>query len=464
MISNLQYRGDLLDNTALTQRLVEAGLSPEWAASKAELLGLSVKTLRDRSGGQTEPNLSAFFVPGRIEVLGKHTDYCGGSSLLAAAEQGFVIACSPRDDRTVRITDVGRGETIEFSLDGEIVPTVGEWSNYPMTVARRMARNFPGATHGAEIAFGSDLPPASGMSSSSAMIIAFFLAMADVDRIWEMPQFKSSVTSLVELASYLATNENGQNFGALEGDRGVGTAGGSEDHTAILCCHKGTLSQYAYCPARHIVDVPLPPSHTLVIASSGVVAEKTGAAMEAYNRSSRLAGLAAQVWREATGRDDQHLAAAIASCSGDTAEVRHILGAAPLAGHDVKHAELLIRFDHFCRENEEAQPAAVAALQSGDMIAFGHAVDESQKGAEDLLGNQIAETKFLAAEARQLGALAASAFGAGFGGSVWALVEASQADEFRAAWQEFYGREHSENEQAARFFLTGAGPAAMRIA
>lgn len=462
MISSLQYRGDLCDKTALAECLVEAGLSEPWAASKAALLSQSASVLKDRLSGQSEPNLAAFFVPGRIEVLGKHTDYCGGSSLLAAAEQGFVIACAAREDRTVRVTDVRCGETIEFLIDGEIVPTVGKWSNYPMTVARRMARNFPEATHGAEIVFGSDLPPASGMSSSSAMIIAFFLALAEVNRIWEMPRFKGSVTSLVELASYLATNENGQNFGALEGDRGVGTAGGSEDHTAILCCRPETLSQYAYCPARHIVDVAFPPSYTFVIASSGVVAEKTGAAMEAYNRASRLAGLAAQVWREATGRDDPHLAAAIASCLGDTAEVRRVLGAASLAGLDVKHAELLMRFEHFCRENEQVQPAAVAALQSGDMLAFGRAVEESQAEAE-LLGNQIFETRSLAAEAGKLGAIAASAFGAGFGGSVWALVEESQADEFRTAWQEFYAREHAEHEQAAQFFLTGSGPAAMRI-
>lgn len=463
MISSLQYRGDLCDKTALAECLVEAGLSEPWAASKVALLSQSASVLRDRLGGEVEPNLSAFFVPGRIEVLGKHTDYCGGSSLLAAAEQGFVIVCAAREDRTVRVTDVRCGETVEFALDGEIAPTVGEWSNYPMTVARRMAGNFPEATHGAEIAFGSDLPPASGMSSSSAMIIAFFLALAEVNRIWETPRFKGCVTSLVELASYLATNENGQNFGALEGDRGVGTAGGSEDHTAILCCHPQTLSQYAYCPARHITDVALPPSHTFVIASSGVVAEKTGAAMEAYNRASRLAALAAQVWREATGRDDSHLAAAAVSCAGDTGEVRRVLGAAALSGRDVKHAELLARFDHFCRENEEIQPAAIAALQSGDVTAFGQAVDDSQRAAGDLLGNQIAETKFLAAEARQLGAVAASAFGAGFGGSVWALIEQSHAKDFETAWRDVYKRKYPDYEQTAQFFLTGAGMSAVRI-
>ena len=463
MIPSLPRCGDLLDTAAAAECLTAAGMSVLWAASKAELLHRSVMTLREKLPGNGEPSLSAFFVPGRIEVLGKHTDYVGGSSLLAAAEQGFVIACAPRQDGMVGVTDVQCSETIQFPFSGDIVPTVGKWSNYPMTVARRLTRNFPEATCGAEIVFGSDLPPASGMSSSSAMIIAFFLALAEVNRIWEMAQFRDNVTSLVELASYLATNENGQNFGPLEGDRGVGTAGGSEDHTAILCCRPGTLSQYAYCPARHVCDVALPSSCTFVIASSGVEAEKTGAAMEAYNRASRLAGLAAEVWRESTGRDDPHLAAAIASCSGDAAEVRRVLGAAFLGEHDVKRADLLVRFDHFVRENEEIQPAAVAALQSGNLEAFGEVVRESQAAAENLLGNQVPETKLLATEARRLGAAAASAFGAGFGGSVWALVDRARADDFLRAWKDTYVRRFPEHGQTAKFFVTAAGPSARRL-
>lgn len=459
----MDFRSNLLETTALEKAFVETGLSREWAASKAQLLMKAAATLRDRLNGLSATEQAAYFVPGRIEVLGKHTDYCGGSSLLAAAEQGFVVVCAPRQDRTVRVTDIRCAETIEFSLDGEIVPTAGHWSNYPMTVGRRLARNFPEARRGAEIVFGSDLPLASGMSSSSAMIIVFFLALAEVNHIWGAAQFHGNVTTPVELASYLATNENGQSFSSLEGDRGVGTAGGSEDHTAILCCRAGTLSQYAYCPARHVCDVLLPPTYTFVIAASGVVAEKTGAAMSAYNRASQQAGLAAEVWRQATGRTDPHLAAAIASCSGDTAEVRSVLGSAPLVKLDVKRKELLARFDHFCRENEQVLPAAVAALDSGNMVAFAHAVAESQTAAEELLGNQISETRFLAAEARRLGALAASAFGAGFGGSVWALVEQSHARVFQTAWSEAYGKDFAQQKQAAQFFLSAPGPSAMRV-
>ena len=61
---------------------------------------------------------------------------------------------------------------------------------------------------------------------------------------------------------------------------------------------------------------------------------------------------------------------------------------------------------------------------------FGKLVDESQVAAEELLGNQVPETISLAKHARALGAYAASAFGAGFGGSVWALVSRSEAEQF----------------------------------
>ena len=66
-------------------------------------------------GPMSEP--LAFFVPGRIEVLGKHTDYAGGRSLLCAVERGFAVLATPRDDAVVRAVDAQRHETRVVSLD-----------------------------------------------------------------------------------------------------------------------------------------------------------------------------------------------------------------------------------------------------------------------------------------------------------------------------------------------------------
>ena len=87
---------------------------------------------------------------------------------------------------------------------------------------------------------------------------------------------------------------------------------------------------------------------------------------------------------------------------------------------------LLDRFNQFVEESTELVPAAADELGAGDLDAFGRTVARSQELAERLLRNQVPETVALVRSARDHGAWAASAFGAGFGGSVWALVDASR--------------------------------------
>jgi galactokinase len=119
-----------------------------------------------------------------------------------------------------------------------------------MTVARRLAMNFPGELIGADIGFASDLPPSAGLSSSSALIVAFFLALANVNWLTDHLAYQQNISNREDAAGYLGTIENGQSFGTLAGDRGVGTFGGSQDHTAILCARAGMLRQYSFCPVR----------------------------------------------------------------------------------------------------------------------------------------------------------------------------------------------------------------------
>ena len=105
-------------------------------------------------------------------------------------------------------------------------------------------------------------------------------------------------------------------------------------------------------------------------------------------------------------------------------------------------------------------PAAVEALTAGRLADFGVLVDRSQRAAEELLGNQVPETIALARLARELGAHAASAFGAGFGGSVWALVDATGADAFRENWLAAYAARHPVPAARAAAFVTRPGPGA----
>jgi galactokinase len=92
-----------------------------------------------------------FFVPGRLEIFGKHTDYAGGRSLVAALSKGFTFI-------------------VEKTVDGQVIVENG--GAYAETVAGRLARNFPGADLSARIAFSSALPRAAGMSSRPSTVRA----------------------------------------------------------------------------------------------------------------------------------------------------------------------------------------------------------------------------------------------------------------------------------------------------
>ncbi|HVB32259.1 MAG TPA: galactokinase family protein [Gemmatimonadaceae bacterium] len=441
-------------------RLVAEGMSPDAARAKGPLFAAAAQALRARGVEAAQP--LALFVPGRVEVLGKHTDYAGGRSLLCAVERGVCLLAVPRADRKVRVVDARVDEEVVFEFDAAIEPPMGHWSNYPMTVARRLARNFPEARRGADIAFTSDLPLGAGVSSSSALVVAIFLALSALNDLEDAAAYRREITSMEALASYVGCVENGESFGTLAGDRGVGVFGGSEDQTAILCCRPHTLSQYAFCPVRSEGTVPFPAGHTLVIANSGVLAEKAGGAREAYNRASVATRVIVRRWNAATGRADGALGDAVVSGTGAPDRIR---GAIRDGGDDEYPVGVLLdRFEQFLDESTRIIPAAYAALARSDLARFGVLVDESQAGVERWLGNQIAETIALQRQARELGAAAASAFGAGFGGSVWALVARSDAEAFAHHWLTRYRAAFPNAGAAAHAFDTGAGPAALRLA
>jgi galactokinase len=78
--------------------------------------------------------------------------------------------------------------------------------------------------------------------------------------------------------------------------------------------------------------------------------------------------------------------------------------------------------------------AALSAFERTDARTLGELAADSQRDADLLLGNQVPATSALATSARTLGAFAASNFGAGFGGAVWALIDAGEADAFARKW------------------------------
>ncbi len=172
------------------------------------------------------------------------------------------------------------------------------------------------------------------------------------------------------------------------------------------------------------------------------------------------------MWRDATGHDaptlfdlvtrDESVAAsrALDGLRRVLAQSRH-----PRFTADA----LLARLDHFVHEAIDIIPHASDALARGDLDTFGALVDDSQASAERWLANQIPETIALARLARSHGAVAASAFGAGFGGSVWALVRSSDATGFIDAWRGDYLGRFPAHADLAQFFVTTPGPARIRL-
>lgn len=447
--------------TGIEERLAGAGLLPAEARRKRELFASVDEALRALVPAEAAATARRWFVPGRIEVLGKHTDYAGGRSLVCAVGRGFCVSAVPRDDAVVRIADTGRGLTAEVPLEAGLDPSASGWIVYARTVAARMARNFP-KLRGADIALASDLPRASGLSSSSALVVALFTAIADRNALAGRPEWTASIRGLEDLGGYLGCLENGRSFGGLTGDWGVGTHGGSQDQTAILCCRAGEIAQYAFCPVRHERSMPLESDWSFVVASSGVAADKTGDARERYNRLSLAVTAILGLWNRSTGRQDESLFDALANGPDVPDRIRRLLRAFPAPGFPAGF--LAARFDQFVEESFVLIPAAGDLLAKGEVGLLGEPVDRSQALAERNLANQVPETVALARSARELGAAAASAFGGGFGGSVWALARAQDAEAFRRRWADSYARAFPQVTEQSRFFVTRPGPAVVSLA
>jgi galactokinase len=431
------------------------GMSDAQAAVKAAALARCDQALDALGAAAARWSI---WVPGRVEVFGKHTDYAGGRSLLCAVERGFVVRAAPRRDAVVRAADVATGERADTSLDPAFSEAAPGWPHYVGTVARRLGRNFACARNGVDLAFASDLPVAAGMSSSSALMIAVFVSLAKSNDLRSAEEFRREISSREELATYLGCVENGGTFRSLEGDAGVGTLGGSQDHTAIMCSSAGRVIQYSFSPVRREAVYRLPPTHTFVVASSGVVAEKTAGAREAYNRAAWMVHLVLGAWNRETGRADASLADAVRSGSEAAEVLRRIARASGSAGYSGE--QLVHRLDQFMLEAFELVPAAGSALARGALDELGPLSDRSQRAAEEWLGNQVPETIALARQARAHGATAASAFGAGFGGSVWALVPLGRATPFAAEWEAAYRAACPGPAARASFFVSPAGPGA----
>lgn len=431
----------------------QLGYATADAASRAALL----TSVSDGFTGMTGHAPSwRWFVPGRLEVLGKHTDYAGGHALAGTVPRGFAVVAGPRDDRKVRVVDVGNHIHLELDLD-DIAPGRSGWASYVQVTMRRLHANFPGASLGLDLAFASDLPRAAGLSSSSALVVGTATAFTRRGRLRERDEWRAVMATPEDHATFCGCIENGHDFGTLRGNAGVGTHGGSEDHTAILMSRAGALGHYRFMPTRRLDSIDCPPAWTFVIGTSGVHADKAGAVRERYNRAAFAAGALLDLWNGASETPAPSLAVALATPGA--AERLRALATAASSGPGPE--ALRQRLDHFLAE-DAIVCAAARACAEGDAATLGALAQASQAHAEAWLGNQVPETVTLAALARELGAHGATSFGAGFGGSVWALVDHGDAAAFGREWIAAYNARHPGMPNVA-WFLARPGPGLVEV-
>jgi galactokinase len=368
-----------------------------------------------------------YFVPGRIELVGKHVDYAGGRSLTVATELAIHARATTIDEPLIRVRRAAGEVAMDVELSPETRKTGLRSSAYVTAVARRFARDFPHARKGVAVELQSNLPTSAGLSSSTALVVTLAMAFVDANELSADPQWLAAVPSPIAFAEYLAAIETGEAYRDFPADGGVGVRGGAQDHVAIVCAEEGTAGQFHYLPARLERRVPWPEDHVLAIGVSGVHATKTGNAQAAYNR---LADAMRGAMEDGRWK--------IERVSPDVAKRR----------------------DQFREETEVIVPGVGDAIRDRDWRALGALVDRSQALAERVLGNQVPETIHLARTAREQGAIAASAFGAGFGGAVWAMVLRADADRFLAAWRADYERAFPARRSRAKWSVTRpAGPA-----
>jgi len=313
--------------------------------------------------------------PGRVNLIGEHIDYHQLPVLPMALQRSIRVTFHPRSDARIRVTSGSYGHR-EFTWTPGLTPVArGDWENYLRAAAQAIAGKW-GVMNGIDAEIESDLPPAAGLSSSSALIVAVTLALLRAN---------GKLASFQQLMEILP-----------DGEQFVGTRGGGMDHAASLASREGHASLIGFVPLT-VDHVPIPPDWAFLVANSLHVAEKSGAVRELYN-AVRTAGNDAL--REAG------FASYLEAIADNTEEDLRALAAArglpPAFLHVVTEA---FRVRH-----------AVDAMRRDDAAHFGEILLASHASLRDRLQVSCPALDRLVDAAMDSGALGARLTGAGFGG------------------------------------------------
>lgn len=357
--------------------------------------------------------------PGRVNLIGDHTDYNGLPVLPMAIQRNTIALFRRRDDAMVRVANADlRFPSRSFRLTGSTIdphPT-GDWINYVKAAGQAMMHGRSVAV-GIDLAVSGDIPVAAGLSSSSSLVVATALAFASANEVSLEPD------TLMELLA--------------RAERYVGTEGGGMDQAISLGGRAGHAIRIDFHPVR-LRPVPVPPAWRFVVAHSLVSAEKSGPQQETYNTRVRECIDARLLMVEALG---------IAEPIRDYAELCRVASVAELL--EIAAATvpppLLARFRHTVTEGERVERAE-HAMRQGDMAAFGSLMNASHASLRDDYEVSCRELDELVDIALDAGAAGARLTGAGFGGCVVALCHESRAERLLDALHHDYYRHRGLDE------------------
>ena len=332
--------------------------------------------------------------PGRVNLIGEHTDYNDGFVLPAAIDRAVTYAGRRRVDRHVRVYSEDFKATVEFGLDD--IQKAGEntWSNFLRGVSKFLEGDGHRLT-GADIAFGGNVPREAGLSSSAAVEVgatAFWnkLLGLGLDPVYAVKLSRRTENEFVGVPCGIMD----QFISAL----------GRRDHALFLDCRDLT---YRHVPLRSDVKI--------VVCNSGV---KRALAQSEYE-------VRLKQCREAVAK--------IAAAGRAVKSLRDVTSSDLAAVRGTMDNLLWRRAHHVVSENERTLEA-VKVLQGGDLERFGELMNQSHESLRDDYEVSSKELDTLVELARrQRGVLGARMTGAGFGGCTVNLVRVDAAESFAQA-------------------------------
>jgi galactokinase len=333
------------------------------------------------------PNSVSSFAPGRVELLGNHTDYNYGVVLSAAIDQGITVSASLRTDKLIEVKSQTNGRSVQTSLPITAPQEIEQWANYPLGVVKMLGKEGC-PLQGMDLQVDGDLPLGAGLSSSAAFEVATAYTLCS------LYDFSMAPMALAQLCRR-AENEF------------VGVRSGLLDQASSIF---GRFNELIFLDFRavSVETIPLPPGLGLLITDSGVPHELTGGE---YNQRFKECMEAARLLGVASLRE------------ASSAQVREVRIDPVLSRRAL----------HITGENERVQQG-VAALRAQDLESFGQLMFESHASSQKNFENSTSHLDALVEIAKeQEGVLGSRLSGGGFGGSTISLIREEHASTLIAA-------------------------------